>query len=54
MCKYYYLVNTFKDEEPIQVKGYIEAFGEEEAIQKLINNGVVYPYAYEFLDLYMV
>ena len=51
MDKYYYVVNTFKDDEPIQAEGCIEASGEEDAIQKLIDDGVVDSRGYEFLAL---
>lgn len=51
MDKYYYIVNTFKDDEPIQVEGCIEASSEEDAIQKLIDDGVVDSRGYEFLAL---
>lgn len=54
MDKYYYCVNTFKSGEPVQLEGYIEATSEEAAIQKLIDDGVVYAYGYEFLELYVV
>lgn len=51
MNKYYYCVNTFKNNEPIQLHGYIEAKSENDAIQKLIDNVSVYPRGYEFLEL---
>ena len=51
MDKYYYVVNTFKDDEPVQIQGCIEASSEEEAIQKLIDNGTVCANSYEFLEL---
>lgn len=51
MNKYYYCVNTFKDSEPVQLRGYIEARYETDAIQKLIDNGTIDPYSYEFLTL---
>ena len=54
MDKYYYCVNTFQNSEPVQEKGYIEAESEEDAIRKLINEGIVYPRGYEFLELYVV
>lgn len=54
MDKYYYCVNTFKNGEPVQVEGYIKALCEEDAILKLIADDVVYPFGYEFLDLYVV
>ncbi len=50
--KYYYFVNTFKNDKPVQVEGYIDALSEEEAIQKLIDDRVVCSRGYEFLDLY--
>lgn len=48
---YYYCVNTFKDDEPVQLNGYIDAKSEEDAIQKLIENGTVDSRGYEFLEL---
>ena len=51
MSNYHYCVNTFKDNEPVQLYGDIEAENEEDAIQKLIDDGTVYPRAYEFLEL---
>lgn len=54
MDKYYYCVNTFKDNEPVQIHGYVEAKSEEEAIQKLIDDGIVYSRGYEFLVLHIV
>ena len=51
MNNYHYCVNTFKDNEPVQLYGDIEAENEEDAIQKLIDDGTVYPRAYEFLEL---
>ena len=54
MNKYYYCVNTFKNDDPIQLEGYIDALSEEDAILKLIDNGIVYSHGYEFLDLYVV
>lgn len=51
MNKYHYCVNTFKDGEPVQLCGDIEAESEEAAIQKLIDNGTVCSRGYEFLDL---
>ena len=44
-------MNTFKDSEPVQLYGDIEAETEEDAIQRLIDNGTVYPRGYEFLEL---
>ena len=54
MNKYYYFANTWKDDEPIQVEGYVEAPNEDAAIYKLIDDGVVDSRGYEFLDLYVV
>lgn len=48
---YYYCVNTFKESEPVQLSGYIEAKYETDVIQKLIDNGTIDPYSYEFLTL---
>lgn len=54
MDKYYYYVNTFQNNKPIQRQGYIEAESEEDAIQKLIDEGIVSPHGYEFLELYVI
>ena len=51
--EYYFFANTWKDGEPIQVEGYVEAWSEEDAIQKLIESGAVSTDGYEFLDLYV-
>lgn len=51
-CKmYYYYVNTFKDNEPVQIEGHIEVSCKEAAIQKLIDKGIVDSRGYEFLEL---
>ena len=54
MSKYYYCVNTFRNEKPVQFEGYVMADSERDAIQELINKGVVDPCSYEFLELYVV
>lgn len=54
MNKYYYFANTWRDDKPIQVEGYIKAENEEVAIHKLIDDGIVDSRSYEFLDLYVV
>lgn len=51
MYEYYYYVNTFKNHEPVQLEGWVEASSEEEAIQKLIKDGTVDSHGYEFLEL---
>ena len=51
---YYYCVNTFKNGEPVQLDGHIDAESEEDAIQKLIENGTVNSRGYEFLELEVV
>lgn len=55
--KYNYTVNTFislKDGlNPIQRSGSILAESEVDAINKLIDDGIVYAKGYEFLDLYI-
>ena len=51
---YYYCVNTFKNDEPVQLDGYVNAENKEKAIQKLIDNGVIDSHGYEFLELYVV
>lgn len=50
----YYCVNTFRNEKPIQLDGYVIADNEKEAIQNLINEGFIDPCRYEFLELYAV
>ena len=52
MNTYSYCVNTFKEDEPVQLSGFIDADNEEDAIQKLIVNGTIDPKSYEFLELY--
>lgn len=55
MNKYEYCVNTFdKDGSPVQLLGDIEAENANEAIQKLIDNGIIDSRGYEFLELYKV
>lgn len=50
MPKFYYVVNTFdKNFIPIQRRGYVEAVGEQKAIEKLISDGVAHERGYEFL-----
>ena len=51
MGKYYYCVNTFKNDEPVQLEGYVDAETELDAVRKLIKYGDVDPYGYEFLRL---
>jgi len=55
MKKYKYFVNTFLNEDnglnPVQLRGEIESDSKENAIIKLIENGVVCAKGYEFLDL---
>lgn len=52
MSKYHYCVNTIsKNDRPVQLEGDIEAESEENAIQKLIDKGVVCGRSYEFLEL---
>lgn len=48
---YYYCVNTFRDGKPLQVEGTVMADDETCAINKLIEEGVVYKDGYEFLCL---
>lgn len=49
--KYYYCVNTFNNDEPVQLEGYVEAASEEAAIRELVTTGVVDSQGYEFLEL---
>ena len=50
--KFYYCVNTVsKNDNPVQLNGYVEAVNEDAAIQKLIDDGVICPRSYEFLEL---
>ena len=51
MSKYYYCVNTFKSDTPVQIEGFVKADSEEAAISKLIQEGVIDLRSYEFLDL---
>ena len=51
MKKYYYCVNTFIDNEPVQLDGHIDATSKEDVVQKLINDGVIDFRGYEFLKL---
>ena len=51
MYKYDYVVNTFKNGEPVLIQGSIEAESESDAIKALVSSGVVYPNGYEFLEL---
>lgn len=49
---YYYCVNTFdKNDNPVQLEGDIAAHSEEDAIKRLIDNGIICPRSYEFLKL---
>lgn len=48
---YYYCVNTFKNDEPVQLDGYIDAENEEDVTQKLIENKTIDSCGYEFLEL---
>lgn len=54
MNKYYYCVNTFDGDEPVQLQGDIEADTEDDAIQKLIDDNTINAKGYEFLELYVV
>ena len=52
MNKYNYCVNAFdKDGNAVQLSGDVEAENVNEAIQKLINDGVISSNGYEFLEL---
>ena len=54
MREYFYCVNTFNaNDNPVQRDGFIDAMSEEDAIKKLIKNGVVCATSYEFLELYV-
>lgn len=49
---YHYCVNTFdKNDNPVQLEGGIAAHSEEDAIKRLIDNGIICPSSYEFLEL---
>lgn len=50
--KYNYCVNTFKDGMPVQLFGHIDAESKEDAVKKLIDDGIVWSRGYEFLELY--
>ena len=52
MKRYSYVVNTFDDSmNPIQVGGTIGGSSEEDAINRLIEYGIIYSKGYEFLEL---
>lgn len=52
MYQFYYVVNTFDQKfNPIQRSGYVDASYERDAIQKLIDDGLVHEQGYEFLVL---
>lgn len=50
MYKYHYCVNTVRNKESIQLSGDIEAKDANDAIQKLIDEGIIDSH-YEFLEL---
>ena len=52
MNTYSYCVNTFKEDKPVQLSGFIDADSEEDAIKNLIDSGMIDPLSYEFLELY--
>ena len=54
MYRYYYYVNTFENDRPVFIEGHVDAYNEEDAIIKLIEDGIVNPHGYEFIDLYIV
>ena len=52
--RYYYCVNTFNvNDNPVQRDGFVDAASEEDAIKRLIEDGVVCATSYEFLELYV-
>lgn len=54
MNKYSYCVNTFKGSEPVQLCGTIEAAGEYDAIQALIDKGGIDQSGYEFIEFNLI
>lgn len=59
MGKWAYVANTFQTTEkgglnPIQVSGFVFAESDEDAVQKLKDDGIIYPTGYEFLELKLV
>lgn len=49
---YYYCVNTYYNEEPIQIYGYIMAKDEEDAVRKILMREAIEDGCnYEFLEL---
>jgi len=53
---WYYYVDTFRNDEtfePIFAEGEISAESAQEAVNKLVENGVIHPNGYEFLELYV-
>jgi hypothetical protein len=51
MRTYYYVVNTFKDTEPVQLHGYECGKNKEHVIIKLICKDTIDRHGYEFLVL---
>ena len=53
--KYHYVVNTFDENgSPIQMSGYVLGESKDDAIQELINMGVINSHEYAFLELSIV
>lgn len=51
MKRYRYVVNTFQGSEPVQRYGQVCAVDEWGAVNRLIEDGIVDPRGYEFLEL---
>lgn len=51
MDKFYYCVNTFRNGEPVQLEGFVFADSERNVVQELIDEEIIDPYGYEFLEL---
>ena len=54
MDKYYYCVNTFRNDEPVQLEGFVFADSERDAVHELIDEEIIDSRSYEFLELYTV
>lgn len=52
--RYCYVVNTFQDNKPVQVDGEIDAESEWDVVNRLVVDGVISAYSYEFLELEVV
>lgn len=51
MRTFRYVVNTFQDSVPVQAEGEIVAQSEWDVVNRLVVEGVISAYSYEFLEL---